>query len=532
MIVLVLLVGGVLVGAEYFAWARDPALFYEEDADLSLAANWLIASHRDGEPIYLAARDKGHPTVMIEPVPPITWLGTDSVFAPPPGETGLYVFPRSAPPPADWAAWLAPGAVPGLPLGPDGQPAFQAFRITGGGALPVDAPRFDARSAYLTFAGYSAAPVVAGSSGSISMAWRIDATPPAADFTPLLSLEDASGSQVYRGDAYMAGTDEWRAGETLIQRMSVTVPPATPPGEYAVKIAWVGRASSEYATYVNSGGESGAVWAQIGTLTVTRPAAFPDPVTLPIGVRQPTEVAPGVTLLGWDAPPQSIRPGETLALTLYWQASGAARLAFTLQALLGDATLWTGQPVGDRYPADQWADGEVLADRVLWTVPRETAPGDYPLSVAAGETAVTLGTVTVAGVPRRFDAPPVEHVTNVNFGDQVLLYGYSVQRYDDQLSLVIVWIALHNTSTNYKIFIHLVNRDGVILAQHDAMPQANTYPTSLWLSGEYVIDSHELPVLPNGFALRVGLYSPETAVRLPRVGQSQAEADDYFVIAL
>ena len=55
---------------------------------------------------------------------------------------------------------------------------------------------------------------------------------------------------------------------------------------------------------------------------MTRPAAFPDPDAMPMGVRQPIEIAPGVTLLGWDAPPQSIRPGETLPLTLYWQARG------------------------------------------------------------------------------------------------------------------------------------------------------------------------------------------------------------------
>ncbi|MFN8451072.1 MAG: hypothetical protein U0521_21460 [Anaerolineae bacterium] len=81
------------------------------------------------------------------------------------------------------------------------------------------------------------------------MAWRIDAPPPFADFTPLIQLEDRHGSAIYRGDVYMAGTDEWRAGDTLIQRMTVAIPPATPPGEYRVRIAWVGRASDQYIPY-------------------------------------------------------------------------------------------------------------------------------------------------------------------------------------------------------------------------------------------------------------------------------------------
>ncbi|MEO8395419.1 MAG: hypothetical protein ABI700_20665, partial [Chloroflexota bacterium] len=118
-VVVTLLVRGALVWDVYYRWASDPVLFYETDADISLAAKWLVAQHVDANtPVYLAARDKGHPTVMIEPVPPITWLGTDSLFRPPPGITGLYIFPRSAPPSEDWAAWLAPGAISDLPLGP------------------------------------------------------------------------------------------------------------------------------------------------------------------------------------------------------------------------------------------------------------------------------------------------------------------------------------------------------------------------------------------------------------------------------
>ena len=105
-----------------FAGRAIRRCFTKTDADLSLAAKWLVAQHVSADtPVYLAARDKGHPTVMIEPVPPITWLGTDSLFRPAPGATGLYIFPRSAPPPPDWAAWLAPGAVADLPLGPDGR---------------------------------------------------------------------------------------------------------------------------------------------------------------------------------------------------------------------------------------------------------------------------------------------------------------------------------------------------------------------------------------------------------------------------
>ena len=536
LVVVTLVVGGALVWDVYYRWASDPALFYEADADISLAAKWLVGQHVDAHtPVYLAARDKGHPSVMIEPVPPITWLGTDSIFRPPPGVTGLYIFPRSAPPPLDWAAWLAPGAVNGLPLGPDGRTAFQAFRVSGDAPLPVSASGLIAHNAYLTFEGADTPSMAAGSSGTITMAWRIDTPPPSADFTPLLMLEDQQKNLIFRGDAYMAGTDEWRAGETLIQRMAVQIPAATPPGDYVLKIAWVGRASNSYAPYFNENGDLGAVWAQIGLLTVTRPASFPDPAAIPMDVRQPTEIAPGVTLLGWDVPSASLRPGETLPLTLYWQAreqarGGATRPALSLSALLhgnqGDTALWTGQPIANRYPADQWQTGEILADRQRWTIPRDQAAGDYRLEIAAEGKRVELAKITIAGVARLLDAPPVEHILNANLGNKIAVYGYTIQSNRDQMSLEIVWKALDNIPTDYKVFVHLVDHNGAILAQRDAMPQSNGYPTSLWLPGEFVVDTYELPAVDTGYALQFGLYSPDNGARLPIIDAEQKVTGD------
>ena len=46
-VIAVLLIGGVLVGQTYFAWAARTDVFYETDADLSAAARWLVAHHTD-----------------------------------------------------------------------------------------------------------------------------------------------------------------------------------------------------------------------------------------------------------------------------------------------------------------------------------------------------------------------------------------------------------------------------------------------------------------------------------------------------
>ncbi len=536
-----LLIGAVLVGNLYFTWASSAALYFETDADLAAVANWLVDPPVDpGEQVYVAARDKGHPTVMIAPVPPITWIGTDSLFLPPPGETGLAIFPHSAPPPPDWAVWLAQTALSGQPHAPDGEPAFQAFRLTSDLPLPLAVTTLNVRNQYLTYAGMNVPIVAAGAASEVVMAWRIDTPPAFSDLTPVLQLEDARGNVLYHGDVYMAGTDEWRAGATLLQRIDVSVPPATPPGDYVVRLAWVERSTDTYQPYFNDQGVLGAAWATLGTLRVTRPAAFPDPSALPLDVRRNVQLAPGVILLGWDLPPASIRPGEALPLTLYWQA-GALPQPLELRALLVGANaaasaasaLWSGTPVDNRYPPDQWQPGEVLADRVNWRIPRDQAPGTYTIMLAAGERRIELADIDIAGIARQFEPPPVDHVINAHFGDHLLLYGYSVGQSEGKINLELIWKAQDNIATDYKVFVHLVDSAGSILAQRDAMPRMNTYPTSLWSAGEFVDDTYEFldAGASDSVVLHVGLYSPDDGTRLPILDNQRRIIGDYVVIS-
>ncbi len=134
-------------------------------------------------------------------------------------------------------------------------------------------------------------------------------------------------------------------------------------------------------------------------------------------------------------------------------------------------------------------------------------------------------------MPRLFDPPVISHVTNVNFGNKIAIYGYNIHTDNGNLSLEIIWKTLDNMDTDYKVFVHLVDRSGVILAQRDAMPQTDSYPTSLWLPGEYVVDTYELPVAASGYQLQVGLYDPDSAVRLPILDGEQKAVGDFLPIS-
>jgi len=58
--------------------------------------------------------------------------------------------------------------------------------------------------------------------------------------------------------------------------------------------------------------------------------------------------------------------------------------------------------------------------------------------------------------------------------------------------------------------------------QRDGLPHDGRLPTDLWVPGEVVVDSYEVPVAleagPGGYTLEIGMYDALTGQRLPVVG--------------
>ncbi len=100
--------------------------------------------------------------------------------------------------------------------------------------------------------------------------------------------------------------------------------------------------------------------------------------------------------------------------------------------------------------------------------------------------------------------------------------GYQLAQNSDQLQLTLFWEAGQDGTADYHRFVHLLDpATGQPVAQHDAMPRNNSYPTSQWVAGEIVADGLVLDIshLSAGeYWLTTGLYqiiSPDDYPRLP-----------------
>lgn len=90
------------------------------------------------------------------------------------------------------------------------------------------------------------------------------------------------------------------------------------------------------------------------------------------------------------------------------------------------------------------------------------------------------------------------------------------------LRISLFWRMAHSVDRNYTVFVHAVNQDGDVVAQHDGWPADAHRPTSVLPAGTEFRDVHYLslpPDPPDDLALRVGIYDEEGGRLLTDEGQ-------------
>ncbi|MCA9912003.1 MAG: hypothetical protein KC496_01585, partial [Anaerolineae bacterium] len=133
--------------------------------------------------------------------------------------------------------------------------------------------------------------------------------------------------------------------------------------------------------------------------------------------------------------------------------------------------------------------------------------------------------------PANFPAP---ETVDAQFGENITLRSVALSsdnlQAGDVLQVQLQWETDTALDTRYKVFVQILNRDGVLVAQHDSEPAGGTAPTNTWQVGESVLDLHALVIPPdaiNGdYTVIVGLYDANNPSARLTVGEG-----DYLPIA-
>ena len=101
----------------------------------------------------------------------------------------------------------------------------------------------------------------------------------------------------------------------------------------------------------------------------------------------------------------------------------------------------------------------------------------------------------------------------VKFGEVAQLLGNELTLQSTQLTLITYWQAGTQVEPPLQMFVHVIAKDGSIVAQEDRLDAA----AANWRSGDYIaqINRLTLPNQPGSFWVEIGLYNRESGERLP-----------------
>lgn len=107
---------------------------------------------------------------------------------------------------------------------------------------------------------------------------------------------------------------------------------------------------------------------------------------LPVTNELDVALADGIRLHGYDLNKESPSPGESLELTLFWQATATPAQDYTVFVHLLDSTGnqvagADSPPVNGDYPTTLWHAGEQILDEHTMLIPADLPPGEYSLAV-------------------------------------------------------------------------------------------------------------------------------------------------------
>ncbi|HSR29636.1 MAG TPA: hypothetical protein VLY63_03655, partial [Anaerolineae bacterium] len=370
------------------------------------------------------------------------------------------------------------------------------------------------------------------------------------DYRVSLSLRDTAGQSWGQWDgrpaAYLFPTDRWREGQVVFGRYKLVPIPGTPPGDYGLEVGVYTEDDPIGLDLLDEAGAPQGKRAMLGAVRLSVPAVTVDQTELPNPTR--LEVGGGLELLGWDLERYEAQPGDRVLLTLIWSVESQPLEDYRVRVLVTDAsgqtyTAGLFPPSNIWHPTSIWLPGQAWRGQMTFRLPIETQPGEARLAVQlVGASGSSLGPVAeltkiqVLPTTRLFVPPRPEALRQANFDDTILLVGADLApdslAAGDMLRVTLYWQALAEMDIPYTVFVHLLGTDGQVLAGHDSEPASGTRPTTGWVPGEFINDTHDLSIprdtLPGEYVVEVGLYDAvvPNLTRLPVLGEEgQVETD-------
>lgn len=252
-------------------------------------------------------------------------------------------------------------------------------------------------------------------------------------------------------------------------------------------------------------------------------------------------------LLGYELLERKVRRGEYLSLRLCWQSLAEMEKNYSIYIHLFGRD---DEPIGSEdtypglgaYPTSLWRPGEIICDTYKVLVdPQAKAPtlcridvGIYDLMTMkplpaydaqgreVARPALPPAKITTWAAPHYEVSNPVDF----DLGGKARLIGHKLEQSEGTLEVSLYWKAQRQMEEDYTVFVHLLDGEGNLCAQHDSQPLNGYLPTSWWDVDEVIKDVHILEAPPGKYRLVVGMYRLSDGERLPLLEEGGRAIDD------
>jgi hypothetical protein len=383
----------------------------------------------------------------------------------------------------------------------------------------------------------------------LRLRWTSAETP--QPLTVSVRLRDSQGYFWAQHD-YELQTPGYRAAEETVDpigisagwsgedRLGLLIPLGTPPGSYSVEIALQAVGGTHPLPVTAAGGSAILDAGVVSTSTVAPADRVLGPERLPIEHRADVPLGDRLQFLGHSRGEEPVIPGELRKISLFWQAQGtpAGDYKAFLQLLDDAGSVLAGweAPPGGSYATANWQPGTLMRTQAALLLPPGLQTGRYRLIAGLFDPSngerlmfrsgdhLELGRVRVAAREHVMTPPKVIGNLRLDFGGLATLIGYEIFPAEftsgqvGELNVTLNWRARASADISYTVFVHLVDEDHGVRGYGDSEPGGGTLPTTGWMPGEYLSDSHTVrmggAIPPGRYRVVIGLYDRATGQRL------------------
>ena len=227
----------------------------------------------------------------------------------------------------------------------------------------------------------------------IKLYWEVTAPPPGNYLLFVHLIDNENGTMVVQRDTHPGlgnfPSSQWQPGDRFVESIRLVLPETAYTPATATLSVGLYAPDAYRLAITGAGGDSLGDALELGTVNIA-PLPGPNEVSSGYPNRLDQNFNNEVRLVGYEYDRRTVPVGESLAVTLYWEALPAVATNYIVEVHLCDELCqpWNVRGTaasllpGSQSPPSGWKSGQIVRDSHVLPIHEDLSPGSYFIHVA------------------------------------------------------------------------------------------------------------------------------------------------------